>query len=442
MKVCKIITLILSASSVGAMQKLITPITLSKKLEMSKDGRFASSQAAQLFFNQAAVKLALPRALSAKIMSKEAQAAKFATAQLVKLKCEDGNSYILKEIKGAKEAKKEIPRLERVRSSKRIQPYTDAKDGLQINVPLVYVSYRYKDKEHILVIMRKAKGLSLQDLLVQFKKNPHDRKIHKILAKAYYDLGAALARFYKMHGSLNSTIVHGDLHAGNIFYKEGEGVTFIDNETLAKSLDTPRSISVDLGYLFITSPFVMEWAEGGFLKQFDAKKWYTLVLPSFILGFIRTYSQEERIGCFTTLKNHIFTWDCKINRDQSRPLRAQIKEQLLILEKQLVTEKKTALHIAAAYSAMTPVLKRMIFVEQSTAVAKKDKDGNRALHEAAYFGNMENVYVLLKANPTMVDAKNKKKETPVYKAIYQRNNSKDPGRYQRIIEILTTNKYS
>ncbi len=434
-----------SVASLGAMEKgTIKRVELPKSVKLDKNGHFSDGAGAMELFRRAAHgNQALGKPKSAKKMTKEAHAARFATAQLFKVKCEDGKSYILKEIKGSKEAKEEIKRLERVRTSKRLAPYIGqkVKDNLQINVPLAYVSYNHKGKDHILVIMRKAKGISLQGLMEQFQKNPHDTTVQKIHAKAYYDLGAALAVFYSTfthpenHCSFFTTLVHGDMHNGNIFYHEddtGHVVTLIDNERMAKSLDKDGSISVDLGFLFVTSPFVMEWSHSGFLKDFDAKRWYSIVIPSFFLGFIRKFPKDERAGWFQHFKGFLLEWDSKVNEDDSRHLRGLIKEQLLLLEQQLVAEGKTALHVAARYSALSPVLERMLFVEKTKAVRDKDKNGNRALHEAAYFGNLTNVVLLLKADSSVVGAKNDKGETPIFKARYKRDS--DTSRYNCVIE--------
>ncbi len=416
--------------SLGAMEGPIKKIALPKSVKLNQDGFFADLESVKAFFMRTTHEIGISKPVSVKAMTKEAQASKYGTAQLFEVKCEDGKSYILKEIKDSKEAKEQIERLERVRNSKRLDSYISSMgtEGLCINVPLAYVSYSEKGKDHILVIMRKAKGLLLLDLLEQFKKSPHEN----IYAKAYYDLGAALARFYRAHGSLDKTIVHGHLHACNIFYQEDTLVTLIDNERFAKSFDSKTSVSVDMGYLFITSLFRMEWAHSGFLKDFDAKKWYSIVIPSFILGFIRTYPKGQRVDCFKTLKELIFKWDSKVNKDDSRHLRGLIKEQVLLLEQQLGAEGKTALHIAARYSALSPILKRMLFVEKTKAVRDKDKNGNRALHEAAYFGNLTNVVLLLKADSSVVGARNAKGETPIFKARFNRD--RDTSRYNCVIE--------
>lgn len=330
----------------------IQEVSLPSWILLDKQGYFSDTAGAKELFKRVARKHnALSRPMFIKKMSKEAQIAQFGTAQLYKVTCEDGKKYILKEIKGETKAKKEIKRLEQVRSSKLLAPYIGPKikDNLQIIVPLAYVSYTHKGKKHILVIMRKAQGILLQRLMEKFKSNPHDRTTQKIHAKAYYNLGVTLACFYRTHGSLYKTIAHQDPHTGNIFYFEDDAnwiITLIDNEHMAYSLAKLRSISVDLGHLFATSPFVMQWAQPDFLNNFDAKKWYSIVVPSFILGFIGRCPKKKRISVFKELKELMFTWDSKVINDTSRHMRGLIKEQFDFLEQQLVTEYKNMPHSA------------------------------------------------------------------------------------------------
>ena len=331
----------------------VQEVTLPSWVSFDKQGHFSDTAGAKELFKRAARKYrALPLPMSVKIMSREAQIAQFGTAQLYEVTGEDGKKYILKEIKWATKAKKEIERLERVRRSKRLAPYIGPKikDNLQIIVPMAYVSYFHEGKEHILVIMRKAQGILLQRLMEKFKSNPHDETIQRTHAQAYYALGGVLADFYRTHGLLYKTIAHQDPHAGNIFYFEDGAnriITLIDNEHMAYSLDELRSISIDLGHLFATSPFVVQWAQPDFLETFDAKKWYSIIVPSFIVGFIGRYPKNERIAVFKELQELMLAWDPKVIKDTSEHMRGLIKEQLYLLEQQLITEHNNVFPRAA-----------------------------------------------------------------------------------------------
>lgn len=50
------------------------------------------------------------------------------------------------------------------------------------------------------------------------------------------------------------TIVHGDFHKGNIFVGP-QGVTFIDNASMAESIIYPKSILIDIYRLFQTTTY-------------------------------------------------------------------------------------------------------------------------------------------------------------------------------------------
>jgi len=201
---------------------------------------------------------------------------------------------------------------------------------------VVYVSYKdHKSKKHILAIMKTAEGKTLQELMIDFQKNPRDTWVRQGNAEAYYDLGATLAKFYRtVGGSYSKTLVHGDMHSGNIFYHEdhaGHVVTLIDNERIAYSLDKAGSISADLGYLFVVSPFVMNWAKSDFLNAFDAKKWYSIVIPSFFLGFISTLPEGKRVSMFEKVKGFLLKFrhpDDFTESADSRRLQRLIENQL------------------------------------------------------------------------------------------------------------------
>ncbi len=324
-------------------------IKLPSLVSFDKQGYFLDISGAKELFKRASHMYAtLPRPIAIKKMSRELQIAQFGTAQLYEVTGEDGKQYILKEIKGTTRAKKEIKRLERVQKSKRLAPYRDpkVKNNLQIIVPLAYVSYTHKGKKHIFTIMRKARGILLQQLMEKFRSNPHDKTIQRTHVQAYSTLGGVLADFYRTHGSLHKTIAHQDPHSGNIFYFDdgvSRVITLIDNEHMACSLDELRSISIDLGHLFTTSPFVVQWAQSDFLEKFDAKKWYSIVVPNFILGFMQRYPENERVALFKELKELMLAWDPKVKSDTSKYMRGLIKEQLHLLEQQLIIEHKSVL---------------------------------------------------------------------------------------------------
>ncbi len=443
-----IISLLALCASASAMErgKAIHSIKLNGSVKLNAKGHFKDTKSVKNFLKKASQYIINCPNPEVSKMGKEAQIAHFGTAQLYKIRCSNGVSYILKEIKDTKKApaREEIKRLELLRGSKRLAPYINkTKDNLRIILPSQYLSYTYKGKRHILVLMRTAHGLSLQDLMQKFKAMPDNKELQKALSNAFYQVGAAMAHFYTSVGTLRDTIQHRDFHTGNIFYDPQTGlVSLIDNERMATGgLCDTGDIRGDLGTLFVTSPFVLKWApQSTFFKGFMAKdgeiakKWYSLCVPSFVLGFIRTFPKKERVSVFRYLKDRMLKWDSKVKKDESKSIRGLIKEQFKILETQLVKEDKTALHIAAGNRFLTALVKKLLFDEKTTAVIKKDKDGNMPIHEAAYFGHKLAIPLLIKAG-SPVEPRNNKGETPLFKAKY--NLKKNKKRYEATIRSLT-----
>lgn len=442
-------------ASLGAMEN-VKKIKLSGKVKFNSNGNFSDrddGRGAKELFKGAG----LGKPKSARKMTKEASVAHYCTAQLFEIIGPDGRSYILKEIK--ENRTREVKRLERVGKSWRLAPYIGKiKDKLKINLPVAYVSYKdHKHETHVLSIMRKAKGKQLQELMEKFKRlsrcsSESDAKNHRMNAEAYYYLGAAMGKFYKKHArdsfskkSDPRTLVHQDMHNGNIFYnKESHVVTLIDNERMAKNLHRDKSIAADLVRLFVVSPLYLKVSRSGFWKddfRANAQEWYSIVIPSFFLGFIRQF-EGDRAGLFKKVKKLLLKWwesDPKELRKERGDAKfwgvdRLFKEQLKTLEKQLIDGRKMALHVAASNSALSPILDRMLNVEGTTSIGKKDKDGNIPLHEAAYFGNLRNVKLLLKADRSLVGAKNYRGETPFFKANFNRDS--DRSRYDLVIKEL------
>ncbi len=389
------------------------------KIQFDDKGHFKEDKDLALFMEQAVNEGATPRSFDGikrvKPLSKELKEAKYASEQLWLIECMNGYSFILKEIKHNKEPLEEIKRLERARTAHRLQPYVfpRSQDNLQLVFPSRYITYTYRKQQHIMALMPKAKGKRLQSLMEDFERSPDNQQVLKLACKVYYDLGATMAKFYKSFGTLDKTISHKDFHQGNIFYDRNGLISLIDNERMAQTLEEADDISSDLGYLFVTSPFILEWARGGFLKNFPAKKWYQIVLPSFIIGFMRAYEKHERADVFARLVELICAWESKVNENDSRPIRGIIREVLKNMETQL-KERKSEAHIAAGNPDLTALVEILI-KEKTRALFEKDIFGNTPLHEAAYFGCSDSVALLVAAGCD-VSARNDKQETPLFKA--------------------------
>ncbi len=376
---------VFAMSSLSSLQAMNHPpieiheIEINGSVQLNNKGYFANLQSVENFIKRASIYTMCPDP-EVTSMCEEAEIGQFGTTvQLFCITCSDGRSYILKEIKDTDKApaRNEIERLELVHRSPRLAPYIhpEMQGNLQLIVPVMYLSYTYEEKLHILALMSKAQGISLQDLMQAFKRQPDDNSIQALHCKAYYDLGTALALFYKTHGTLDKTVTHGDLHAGNIFYDEDTGlVTLIDNERIVQGgIVSQSNVGCDLGKLFVVSPCVVMWAQPDFFNDFEAKKWYSLIVPSFVLGFLATFSKEDRIPIFLHLKSLLKKWvtylATKVAREgalikpkEFKLFRALIEEQFKTLKTQLIIED----------GALTALVKQH-FGEKTQAIEHLDK---------------------------------------------------------------------
>ncbi|MGE0010398.1 MAG: ankyrin repeat and protein kinase domain-containing protein [Candidatus Babeliales bacterium] len=433
--------LAMAPQSPKPLKRPIYTIEPSDKIQFAKetghfkvDDKEGNSRSVKLFLEHAAQKGEAPESLKkiakARSMLDVAKTAHWANEQLFMVTSENGNQYILKEIKYTMKPKEEIARLERAYNSLRLEPYIhpEKKNNLSLILARTYLKYNDGKRDHYLVLMSKAKGNSLQSVMEQVKSQSSQAAMD-LASQAYYDLGAAMARFYKQYGALNKTVIHKDLHAGNIFYDpKSRLVTLIDNEGFARSLEEPRSISEDLSKLFVLSPRIMERGNPDFFQGNKEllKRWYAVALTSFIFGFIRTYDKSEQLAIFMQLKNELMQ---RIGLDDNATKFANQtgiftiieKEILPQLEQKLIKEKKTPLHIAAGNCDLTQLV--AIFINEKTkTINQPDAYGNMPLHEAAYYGCLRAAELLLKAGAT-VNAPNVNKETPLFKARYNKQKS-------------------
>ncbi len=390
------------------------------QIQFDDEGHFKEDKDLALFLVQAIQAGAIPKDFDGikriKRLSKELLEARYASEQLWLVDCMNDTSFILKEIKEEKEPLEEIKRLEQARTDSRLQPYVGpcSQENLQLIFPASCISYTQCQRKHIMTLLPKAQGLLLQSLMEDFEKSPNDPQVCKCACKAYYDLGAAMAKFYKNFGTLDATISHKDLHQGNIFYDESDGlISLIDNERIVQTLECTEDISCDLGFLFVTSPFILAWTYGDFLQRFPAKKWYEIVLPSFVIGFMRTYENRERAEVFSKLSTLLCRFNTTVNAGDSTSIRSIIEEILKDMYLRF-QEGKAAVHIAASNPDLTALVKILI-QEKTRGLGKKDSAGNTPLHEAAYFGCTDSVALLIAAGCD-VWACNDNQETPLFKA--------------------------
>lgn len=195
-----------------------------------------------------------------------------------------------------------------------------------ISLSLANFSYTYikdlkgskKLKKRYFTILPQASGCLLSTLISEFRDNPNENNQARI-SKAFRQLGVELSNFHRRFMISNNftnslspnnskdlsleskqilceTVVHGDLHYFNIIYDEQNNhFTFIDNETMCRSLKTKKSPAYDLLRL-IFNPFEANET----LKKFsdlvvgiDLKLWFQISFKNFIEGYISVYSKSN-----------------------------------------------------------------------------------------------------------------------------------------------------
>lgn len=167
----------------------------------------------------------------------------------------------------------------------------------------------YKDMDgtsYTIEVTHAAKGKSVGELLLD--NVPSAEKNHCALA-----VGAALGFFHQKfmiygNGVLPETwrtFTHGDFHPGNIFFHKTNDfsrVFFIDNETMAKSLDNPQAIDDDVIYFF----FFLTDKDAFLIEQSDLV-WqdYAAFLHHFIKGYCTSFMRTRRESIICYLQDSI-----------------------------------------------------------------------------------------------------------------------------------------
>jgi len=222
----------------------------------------------------------------------------------------EASMYIIKEARsGLDEATKlrtveEFPKMKELIAPK-IMP------GLPtIALPFAYFSYPDTKSIHYLATMPAAKGKDLSTLITEFKNNQSSQN-KEILNRAFAILGKETANFHKRFMKtekgkiLGKTVVHGDFHTFNLFFDPiGGHFTFIDNETIANSLNNLASPAVDLVKLFFM-PFSINTSYQQFrdlINGIELKTWLEIALKNFITGYKDAYKQTEQQQVLQELK--------------------------------------------------------------------------------------------------------------------------------------------
>jgi len=188
---------------------------------------------------------------------------------------------------------------------------------------------------HYLTLLEIAPGASLTSLVQKLaeagknyrQNNPSSiseyNSSYNTVHSSFYKLGFGLSRLhqYFMKGENNNTLktptmVHGDLHMGNI-YSHTENklsidllretkVTLIDTETFAAYINKPGLVAIDLLILygFSTSHLSSQHRIPGTIDQLT---WHQVMLKPFLIGYIKAWPKQKQGQIWHELKEMFLT---------------------------------------------------------------------------------------------------------------------------------------
>jgi hypothetical protein len=231
------------------------------------------------------------------------------------------STYIVKEAKNGASEAQHLQAIEMHPGIKELIIPAIPPQGLpSLILPFAYLSYRnQKNHIHYVTIMPAAKGISLESLIAQFRDNQSQHNVAK-LARAYNTLGYELGNFHQYFMETNQsikigkTIIHGDFHCSNIFYNETENhCTFIDNETMAHSLEAATDAGCDIVKLFFDFFSIEPNSRKNMIKGVDLALWHDISLKSFVKGYLSSYELGDQMQVLKELKaifntDYHFSW--------------------------------------------------------------------------------------------------------------------------------------
>ncbi len=214
--------------------------------------------------------------------------------------------YILK---GLKKAFEEVQNLEIIRKSILGNLIMDPAKTPVKGIPVLAMDEQnltyldLKGVEHHVSVINAASGKAISDLIFAWTK-PEGGKTpasEDMVSKALYRMGNNIGIIHKQFmqpvGSVTGkTYVHGDMHPYNVFYDDkNDRIIFIDNESFAISIQSPRDISVDLMKFYgrlVATNYKERHAyrpKGGEISE---KLFYDVVVKPFVVGYIDAYGKE------------------------------------------------------------------------------------------------------------------------------------------------------
>ncbi len=223
----------------------------------------------------------------------------------------DNPKFIIKEARDSIKEETNLKNIENFINIKNTNYYNEQYFPA-LTLPIAYLGYNADSVKHNLLLMSFAKGKVFCDFVKEFRDNQTIENAKRI-ETAYYNFGKALSNFHKrfmtkMSGSkslINNTVNHGDLHCYNIYYNEDNNqFTFIDNETMALTINNKQSPSDDIlkpfyGLLSQSEPTERK----DMISGIETKKFFDLALTSFLKGYIETYEKDKKNQLIKELKN-------------------------------------------------------------------------------------------------------------------------------------------
>ena len=186
--------------------------------------------------------------------------------------------------------------------------------------------YKTKEKLHSLILLHSARGKMVETFFKEVLSNQKDIAQQeqnalehlRLARRAFYRTGQAAAKLHlRFRADSNKesqkllTQVHGDYHSGNIFFdSKSDRIYFIDNETMAESLDRPQYFGKDI------EDFIKNLA---YSETDENRSLVTSLYNDFVEGYLSKVPESMRSQIKTEIET-IFK-DIRSNRTSTMTLR-------------------------------------------------------------------------------------------------------------------------
>lgn len=180
-------------------------------------------------------------------------------------------------------------------------------------IALDEISFTYKDqagKSHYLAVLTLSPGLPVFKILKNFAESYKTHKDEDTLGSQEYkttltkarhsmaSLGGQIGRLHATYmtrdnnGRLTgkSRAVHGDMHSNNIFEDEKLNVVFIDAETFALGLKSPRSVGKDILRVYLFSTIRNAAHQNARRGNVNQLYWHEQIIKPFLLEYVLAYT--------------------------------------------------------------------------------------------------------------------------------------------------------